>query len=150
MNGGNNQPGFIPIPMQVVQGGYQQPMFTRPPARISVAIDLLYQFTMKTMKRCAANDVGFNELDGQNLTSQEERAQNAACALLSNYFEGKLKPDIWERNDIDKDPRMASHNEPGTFIRCFRCAPEPAAQSCPFCKGTGQVIVYPVGDVYQP
>ena len=143
----NNQPAFVPIPMQIVQqGGFQQqPMFGRPPARVIAAMDLLHLFTMKTMKRCAANDVGFNELEGQQLTSQEERAQNSACSALSKYFEGNLKPDQWEQKDINTDPRSV-RSEPGTFIQCFNCAPRPPQQNCPFCKGCGNVLVYPAGD----
>ncbi len=65
-----------------------------PPARVKIALEYLHSLTHKTMTRGMVNDVGFDTIEGQQLSIPELEAQSAACKMLTSYFKGKLEPEF--------------------------------------------------------
>jgi len=57
------------------------------------------------------NDVGFDTIEGQKLELCEQQVQAAACNLLSEYFKGKMKPDLIEREFLDNKYREVYEEE---------------------------------------
>ncbi len=117
------------------------------PARVRLAMEYLSHCTMKTMVRGMANDVGFDTIEGQKLTEEESSAHGVACLLLQKYFRGCLKPSASEHLVLDamEDKQDDATSGSGMLMRCFSCAPNPPRPECPFCRGQGEVIVYPKG-----
>ncbi len=114
-----------------------------PPARVRFALELLQHLTHKTTSRAAANDISIEILPGQVLTREESLAQTNACRLLSDYFTGNLGPSEWEQRTEESDPPT---RRPGMIVRCFVCAPNPPQATCVLCKGSGELLVFPVAE----
>lgn len=114
------------------------------PIRVGAAMELLAGLHQKTMTRAAANDVSIELIEGQKLTSHENLAQQEACIALSNYFRGELRPDVWEKAQLQEV--QGEIQRPGTLIRCFLCNPrkEPNPE-CILCQGSGQILTFPAG-----
>lgn len=110
------------------------------PARVLVAAEFLEQLARKTAAHAAVGAVSVEVLPGQQLTGAERNAQAKACFLLAAYFEGKLKPDWWERRAADE-----CETPPGTLLNCFNCHPGPPKRDCTLCRGSGNVLVTPAG-----
>ena len=148
MNGNNNQPTIIQVPMPDWGGGmiHDRSMLNEVPARVKVAMDYLAMMTFKVMPRCAVNDVGFNELDALKLTTAEENAQSAAANMLLDYFQGDLKANTMEKLMVEQEKAVAKkkgENAKETKILiCPRCGERPQLRSnCPICEGSGQVAI---------
>lgn len=131
------------------QGQQQQspPSYQRPPVRVSVALVFLNDLTAKTAKQGLMNGVAIDTMEGQKLCAAEATAQSAACNLLTDYFRGKLKPDLWEKqlliNQQENKGLLNDTSKPGVIIQCVACAPNPPRSSCTLCGGCGQLICFP-------
>jgi hypothetical protein len=134
---GPQQQQFVPIPM-FTQPPAQQASLNEPPARVLVALHFLKHATQKTMTQLAVNDVGFQEVEGQKLTEDEEWTHKAACKVLTDYFQGRFKLDRWEKG-MQEEVRGG----PGTVLNCLACSPGPPKPNCQMCRGTGTLIAYP-------
>lgn len=132
---GPQQPAFFPM-------AFPMPNTTaprdEPPARIRLAVDFLALLIHKQMPRAAVNDISIEWAEGQKLIGSEVEAQIAACDLLTRYFEGKLRPDIFERQETE---------DLGAIIRCPCCFAQAATDGtvCDVCEGRGRVFIKPVG-----
>ena len=111
-----------------------------PPARVRAAMEFVNSLTYKTMARVALNDLQIQEIPGQKLTDEELTAQATAFNLLSSYFSGRLKPDDWEKLDLEVPNKS---DQAGSVINCPICIGSSSRADCILCKGRGQVVVYP-------
>jgi hypothetical protein len=133
-------PFLMPFPM--MQGN---PSREEAPARVRTALEFLQHLTFKTMDRAAVTDIKVEVVEGQKLTEDEVDSHKRACELLGDYFSGTLKPDMWEKllsQRSDSPPPGVK----GRVIMCFACAPQPPNPSCVFCRGQGNLLIYPVGN----
>jgi hypothetical protein len=119
------------------------------PARVDKAMEFLQLMTAKVMPRAAATDHSIEQLPVPKLTTEEESCHATACNLLSTYFDGKLKPDEWEKTRLEADKKMLdTGGKKATLLTCFACmssngphaAPNP---KCQLCEGTGKIMVSP-------
>lgn len=117
------------------------------PARVRVAVEYLKQLTFKTMPQIAANEVGFETIDGQQLTQSETDAQASAAVLLRDYFAGSYTPDDREEKDAEVARRVDQVlGQRGLSVPCFQChCDRMVMRNCPVCRGTGKVLVFPDG-----
>jgi hypothetical protein len=113
-----------------------------PPARVRVALEFLRDLTFKTMPKVAINDVAIEDVPLQKLTAEEEAAQDAACFLLSSYFNGRLQLNVQEKSELEQSKRA---DGPGVVMKCQLCYGGPINPGCALCKGSGNVIVFPAG-----
>ncbi len=143
----NNFPmGMMPFPF-MVHGNHPNDgnnYAGEPPVRITTALIFLQQLTSKTQPRAVANDISIEVIPGQKLATHEEMAQREACEMLTNYFMGKLKPDVWEEQEF-MDHSMDAKNNGSMACACPLCGVmgNAAMPMCPMCKGTGEIIVHP-------
>ena len=115
------------------------------PARVQVALAYLKQLTIKTMTQLVANDVGFETVDGQQLTKGEGQAQDSATNLLRDYFAGAYVPDSCEERNGEVERRVAAVlGQRGLSTPCHQCRMDRSVMpQCPVCRGTGRVLVFP-------
>lgn len=142
-----NQPIPMSFPLLMPFTGPQQQStshLNQVPARVQMALSFLQDLNIKTMERIAANDVGFETVEGQKLVDEEVWAKNAACNLLRKYFDGSLRPNEWERLLLRSGPKYPP-NEKGVLINCIQCHGHysPPRPDCVFCRGTGSLLVFP-------
>lgn len=129
-------------PIQLVMTQPQQVAETpldQVPARVRIACGLLDHMTMKTMTKIAVNDIGIEEIDGEKLIHEEEQCQASALALLTNYFNGKLKPTATEK--VVKPCLKRPHGS--VRIECPACFAIHGKVNgdCLMCAGVGLVYV---------
>lgn len=89
----------VPVVIQHQHAGGPPVLNNESPARIRTALEFLGSLSFKTMKRVYNAGDGshqFIEVEGQSLTNTEKGAQDAAHTLLTDYFNGELKADVWE------------------------------------------------------
>jgi len=136
------------MPVQPQQQGYGHGY---PPARVRMAMDFLAYATDKTAVKLVPYSAGFdNKVDvervnGQNLTEEERAAQKAACVLLTQYFGGKVKIDVWEEMSLEAiDRTLPPETIPGhsVLVPCHLCQ-RPGNASCKLCRGAGALVAYP-------
>lgn len=130
--------------------GQQQQQVSIPdiivPARVNKAMEFLSLLTQKTSTRAAVNDISIEQIHGQKLSSEELNAQATACNLLSSYFAGKLTPDIWEGIKVDAARKHVENGGiAGRLVHCIACAPNPPSPECPFCRGSGRIMITAMG-----
>ena len=115
------------------------------PARVQVALAYLKQLTFKTMSQVVGNDVGFETVDGQQLTKGEGQAQDSAANLLRDYFAGAYVPDSCEERNGEVERRVAAVlGQRGLSTPCYQCHMDRNVMpQCPVCRGTGRVLVFP-------
>lgn len=113
-----------------------------PPARVRVAVTVLSMLTDKTMARGMVNDHVCETIDGQLLTDAEKDLQRRACEMLEEYLDGSIKPDLWERQQLEPVQQPAL---PITrILGCPMCCDLPPTRSkrvCELCKGRGRLII---------
>jgi hypothetical protein len=150
---GQVMPVIMPWPQQQQPQQSQLP-FSDPPCRVKVALEFLSLLTLKTMTRMGAgpSTLYVAEVDGQKLTATEESAQSSACSMLESYFDGKLRPDVWEQLQLDlvkqeaRECNMPSSptGQPGMLMDCMMCLHRgKKSKECPMCKGAYQVLIFP-------
>lgn len=132
---GPQQPAFFPMAFPMPSA---PALRDEPPARIRMAVDFLALLIHKQMSRAAVNDISIEWAEGQKLIGSEIEAQIAACDLLTKYFEGKLRPDVFEKRETE---------DLGAIIRCPGCFAQGNADGtvCDVCCGRGRVYIKPVG-----
>jgi hypothetical protein len=143
---------FMPPGMQN-QHGQRDPREFAPeiivPARVNKAFEFYELITFKTMKRAAVYESGAEIIDGQELTDEEKNTLATACNMLSLYFSGKLKPDIWENLRVQALAQQVRNGGiPGRAMSCLSCQPNeqrPPNPSCPMCRGSGNIVISPMG-----
>jgi hypothetical protein len=143
-----NQPPFFVFPFQQFQGPGPSER-ARPElevsARVRVALQVLSFLSDKTATRLAANDVGFQELDGQKLEPEEKELMFTACKQLTAYLEGKQDPSALEKVAHERH-RQEARRPPmidGLRIACPNCQGQPPqVMQCTLCGGRGGVIVF--------
>lgn len=105
------------------------------PARVRFALEYLQSLTVKTMERPVVWESGYDTVPGQALTKAELNAQASAANVINDYFNGRLDLDRFEAMDrVDKETPL----EGGCPLKCGRM------ESCPACKGSGKVLIYPL------
>lgn len=115
------------------------------PPRVRQAMEFLALLSSKTQQRAAACENAIELIDGQKLCGEEENARDSACLMLAKYFDGNLRPDIWERLRYDALKKRAEGRE-GTILKCLMCANRHIANpNCEMCKGTGRIFVSAFG-----
>lgn len=116
------------------------------PARVEKALDFVAMMTHKTAPRIAVNDITVEVVDGQELTDDEGDTLATACHLLSSYFAGRSAPDYWEKLRVEAiRQRMQRTNQPGRLMTCMACGQDPKNVDCPFCYGSGLILITPAG-----
>jgi len=141
----NNYPSpqFIPISFTPVSQNEPIPRLSdEPPARVQFALEWLRHLTVKQMPRVASNDQGFHELDSLKLTTAERNAEASACNTINEYLLGKLEQSSWEREQ--ETMKGVPKGSAGVVLKCVMCQPGPNNPRCVLCKGTGQIISFPV------
>lgn len=138
----NHPMSVFPFSLSSLLGQQADRHNNQPPARIRAAMEFLQNLSQKTMSEVAANDVGFETIDGQKLTTAEANAQASACHLLSDYFLGTLELDRWEKTEIESKNRTLHNCGPGTLLTCIVCGGSPKPD-CVFCRGMGHFLVFP-------
>lgn len=73
---------FLPVPPS------NESVQPSPPPGVRAAMYYLKQLDEKTQKRIALNDTQLEVVDGEPLTNPEVSARDAACRLLTKYFDG--------------------------------------------------------------
>lgn len=136
------------MPIYLPSWGGQQQHYREeenPPARVTVAMEFFSRCTAKTMTRAAAapQALAVEIISGQQLTPPEEHALGAACDLLHDYFQGKLKSSESERIDLQRR-RYDAHEIAGNILQCPVCTAHGTKKNCIVCKGTGGVVAYPL------
>ncbi len=117
------------------------------PARILAAMRFLEASALKTADRVAVNDSQIRDVPGQPLTPAEECAHAAACDLLESYFRGKAEPNVWEGLALDAVVcSLPSPAPEGRVLPCPNCLSVKSASACPYCKGSGKVVLSPWQD----
>lgn len=142
-------PGMPGMPWMYQHPQQQQQRFAPEiivPARVAKAIEFVELMTFKTMARPAINEHEIEVIPGQKLEVEEANTLATACNMLSSYFAGKLKPDIWENLRVKALTQQVSQDgTPGRLLNCFNCqhrdTPDP---ECPICKGQGTVLITPI------
>jgi len=122
------------------------------PMRVNKALEFVALMNQKTMTRAAVSESQIQQIDGQQLTSEEGACLATAANLLSHYFAGKLTPDVWEalrvdalRHEVERAGLM------GKLMPCIVCCtPGPVQPNCFLCNGTGKILVASVGNKVQP
>lgn len=143
-------PFMWPMPQWPTEQAQQPVSDDIVPARVNKAMEFMAMLTHKTMQRAAISEIAIELIDGQRLSPEEEYTATAALQLLSRYFDGKLKPDMWEMLPVAAMKRQAERgNIPGQLLHCIACTPGPANPRCPLCHGTGRIMVTPVGPAQQ-
>jgi len=120
------------------------------PARVSKAFEFLHMMNHKQTSRpvAAACDIALELqiIPGQTLTDEEANTVATACNMLTNYFAGKLTPDIWESVKVQAAQKQAeTGNIAGRLMHCIACVPGPARPGCPLCHGSGKIMISAVG-----
>lgn len=148
-SGPNQQMPQYPMPVLMAP---PSPMDNEPPARVKAALEFLSHAAHKASTRCAVNDIQISWHKGQALTVAESNVMADACSMLQDYFLGRLKPDIWEKERQEAMRRESNHchhhhdeefeheGPPGRMMPCPSCPPE---GPCPFCYGTKKLVVFP-------
>lgn len=144
-NQGSQMPFVFPLMVNPNQERERGLHVNEVPARVQVAMAYLKQLTIKTMTQLAANDVGFETVDGQELTKGEAAAQDSAANLLRDYFAGAYVPDSCEEGDREVERRVtAVLGQRGLSTPCYQCRMDRSVMpQCPVCRGTGRVLVFP-------
>jgi hypothetical protein len=159
-------PGFDPNPQQQVP----QLDINAVPARVRLAMDFIAMLHAKQMKRGAVADGSSQvlELDGLDLTPEEESARDNACLMMGHYFEGKLTADKTEELRLkaielrlEKDQleikmtqevhevhlaghaRQQEQGHTGPVVSCPVCHGN-QGMPCKLCKGAGKVMMVPL------
>lgn len=112
-----------------IHGPFQRPTLDDVPARVKVAITYLEEINEKTAPKIALSDTTHETVDGQELSGPEIQAQTAACNLLTQYFQGKLEPSLWESAQLAQSTALDDNHQP--------LPAEIKSIECPFCKGKG-------------
>lgn len=137
---------YIQLPLQAIQTAPQQPpKRLLPPVRIRVAMEYLAYTAIKQMKHAAAHGLGVEIISGQQLSKAESNARESAANLLNDYFNGKMETDPWEKGELEAENRRNARmmgGQAGAILRCIACGHTPR-ENCPFCKGSGEVIMFP-------
>lgn len=147
-------PMFMPMPMQGSADHNERAYDLVVPARIGKAMEFLAHLHHKQMIRAAVFEMGVEQIPGVDLCAEEEATRDAALKCLSDYFDGKLKPDQWEglKYDVQKkaaEKHLGATAQPsaqvmqGAVLSCPKCE-APGNQSCKYCHGLGQVMVSPI------
>jgi len=119
----------------------------RPPVRVLVAMNLLASFTEKMRPQIAVNDVGFEQIDGQNLTAEEEECHAVAADLITSWLQGKL-PQAPEEKLAERRKRKRRKTS-GVKGTCTSCGGNgymatgslgQGRQRCSLCGGKGFVM----------
>mgnify|MGYP001574195025 CR=1 FL=1 len=144
-NQGSPMPFMFPIMVNANQERGHGLQTNEVPARVQVALTYLKHLTIKTMTQVVANDVGFETVDGQELTKGESAAQDSAANLLRDYFAGAYLPDSCEERNGEVERRVAAVlGQRGLSTPCYHCRGERSVMvQCPVCRGTGRVLVFP-------
>lgn len=112
------------------------------PARVRAAMTFLSELGTRSLPRAAVNDMSIELLNPPELSISELDARSKAANLLADYFDGSLEPSIWED---EKETSKSPTGLPGLYSRCPFCAQtSKASPGCPCCKGSGEVMIYPV------
>lgn len=122
---------------------------TEIPPRVRVAMELIRFFHQKTAPGVAVNDVSFHDVREVKLNETERRTEMHAFTLLSNYFNGTLKPCVWDRPLKQRKQEGKGAKEPqvpgiNLKIKCPNCSGRPNQipnGSCQVCCGMGFVYV---------
>lgn len=130
----NDQPTFFPMAFPIQGPSIRE---GQPPARVRLAVDFLALLIHKQSPRPAVNDISIEWSEGQKLIGSEIEAQIAACDLLTRYFEGKLRPDSFERKGTE---------DRGALVNCPACyGRDLGGAICSICLGQDKVYLKPVG-----
>lgn len=153
---GGMMPMFMPMPFGFQQQGAdnsERAYDMVVPARVNKAMEFLGHIHHKQATRAAVYDLGVEQIPGVELCAEEEATRDAALKCLSDYFDGKLKPDQWEglKYDFQKKaaekhlsaPHGGAQVMQGAVLSCPKCS-EPGNRACKFCNGTAQVMVTPM------
>lgn len=155
---GQPQPIFVGMPY----GGYGQPAMSGQqglmpltvPPRVETAVELLQFFAVKQMERCVANEVGFERIPGQQLTTEELSLQATSANVVERYLAGKLPDDVWESPRLAQmhqaakpPPRSRKKEEKKSLARvtlspCMVCGGQ-TGRPCTICHGEGHIAVMP-------
>ena len=142
MNDQQGQMMNMPLPMIMMGHPGMRQDRNEVPARVRMALAFLDHMVIKRITRVAVNDISIEEIQPPRLTVEEETAQGAACDLLTQYFNGKLKHDKWEQTDLELRSKPEMETDV-TMMNCFGCGGSGSPQ-CRICKGAGKVVVKPV------
>ena len=115
------------------------------PPRVRFALEFLRELNLKGATRAAANDFMIEQIPGQKLTSDEVNARAAACSMLQDYFNGKMRLNIWEKDLRLEETRYPYPAGPGQFLACFNCLSQGGRvkEDCDICGGCGRILVFP-------
>ncbi len=138
---------FVQIPVSALNQHQPQypPRNMMPPVRIRMALEYLQYTTMKQMKQGAVTSMAIEFVNGQQLSKAEANARESAANLLSEYFSGKMEADQWEKGELDSEKVKSARlmgGQPGAILSCIACGTRRRPE-CPFCKGSGEVIMFP-------
>ena len=148
----SQQPAFFPMAFPIQGPSVRE---DQPPARVRLAVDFLALLIHKQMPRAAVNDMAIEWAEGQKLTGPEVESHIAACDLLTDYFRGRLRSDPWEkqlmnrerlRTELEKEQATAGHGKTCLAMRCLNCPTGHPRPDCVMCRGSGNVLVYPMND----
>jgi hypothetical protein len=118
------------------------------PARVNKAMEFLSLLAGKRRRLPAATEHNIEVVDQDQLCSEEEATRDAALQLLAKYFDGTLSHDAWEDlrfKALRKRSEMGLNE--GRVIGCIGCHPMRPDPSCLLCKGTGKILVQPLGSM---
>jgi hypothetical protein len=147
-----NQPVvFMPPWWQQPPPSQPEPVAEVPP-RVHVAMAVLRFLADKTAKHFAANEVAGMpaELDGQELTREEQHLQADAAAVMGHYVKGTLRPSRWDgraagRKANGKKLTVVDKLE-GIKYNCPLCEGRAGKYGCGMCGGKGVVLVVRMED----
>lgn len=128
------------------------------PMRVEKAMEFLQHLNTITATRIAVTEHQVHEVEGRALSDEERDVRDSALMVVRQYFEGKLKPDMWEllRYDLHSSKIQAAtaiqkaasavQSAGGKVMDCPQC-PRPGNAGCHFCSGTAKIVVTPLAGV---
>lgn len=112
-----------------------------PPVRVQVAIKLLEHFTQKTQEVVAIGPMSTETVPGQKLTNDEVNVRSTACSLLTDYLQGRMNLNRWEKAEFEKKKKDQNFK---TVMDCPLCRQAGTVRpQCELCNGAGRVSVCP-------
>lgn len=149
--------GMPGMPMGMGQQQQQQQVGNEAdcPIRVQRAMEYVQALNQATMKRAAVTDTTVHEIDGRELTAEERDCRDSALKVIREYFDGKLKMDVWEdfrhkfqqsKIQLNNAVQTAASSialQGGEVLNCPRCE-RPGDTSCKMCGGTMKCVVTPL------
>ena len=127
------------------------------PARIKIAMDYLNMLSFKTMVKPNTNSVSIGEISGTELSEDEVDTRRDALILLSEYFNGIMKPTKWDNVEESQFPSyptscVGKHGPSippvpeSKVVDCPMCITKGRSTLCPMCKGTTRILITPFNE----